>query len=218
MTSSMDPVHELVDELERNPSRFRATGGYERLLKLLRDGHAPDALKKVLRTDAEFVGDLLWTVTELESVAPFASEAVEHISSPDRGTAAYAIEVVIRGWCDRNQLRAVFQQLSSCDVAICEHAVRTLAEEGLARLEEIFEAAGWMWAAALAKQLKSTSLEHEVVESLVSDAARNRQIVGLVLATLAAEQDTSFVDCLVRSEEAWIREYGEWLEQMFGGS
>ena len=82
----MDPVSEIVAELEQNPSRFRATDGYERLLNRLRDGYAPDAVKQVLRGEAAFVGDLLWTVVQLDSVEPYVSEAVRHISSPDNAT------------------------------------------------------------------------------------------------------------------------------------
>jgi hypothetical protein len=63
-------------------------------------------VKQVLAGSAAIVGDLLWTVTELEDVAPFVSEAAKHLSSDDKGAAAYAMEVVLRGSHDPAQLGA----------------------------------------------------------------------------------------------------------------
>ncbi len=209
----LDPVGELLKQLEKNPSRFRATGGYERLLDLLREGHAPDALKIVLQGDTEVAGDLLWTIAELEIVSPFVFESMRHLSNPDIGTAAYAMEIVLRGSQDQSQLRTTLQQLNVCDVAVCEHAVRTLAGEGLARLIEILDTVGWTWTTVLGKELSSQALRRQVVEGLVSETSRDRQVLGLVLATLAFEQDPGFAKYLTSSKQAWIREYGEWLEQ-----
>src|SRR5262249_24475584 len=133
----MDPVGKLVDELRKNPRRFRSTGGYERLLDVLREGHPTDALTQALVEGSDVAGDLLWTIAELENVEPFAPQARQYILSPDTGTAAYAMEIVLRGGHERGDLRAALDQLRDCDVAVCEHAVRTLAGEGLSRLREI---------------------------------------------------------------------------------
>jgi hypothetical protein len=208
----MNAVDKLVDELRANPKRFRATGGYERLIEALREGHAPDALKKILSESSDVAGDLLWTIAELETVEPFVSEAIQYLSSSDKGTAAYAIEIVLRGGKYSADLRAVLDQLRDCDVAVCEHAVRTLAGLGLTRLIEILEATGSEWCGALAKTL-SDQIYREEIERLVLHTYRDRQVVGLALATLAWEQDPTYTNSIMRSGEAWIRAYGEWLEQ-----
>jgi hypothetical protein len=213
----MDPVGKLVDELRRSPSRFRATGGYERLLEVLRQGHAPDALKQVLSEGSDVAGDVLWTIAELENVAPFVSEARRYLASPDKGTAAYAMEIVLRGSQESADLREALDQLRVCDVAVCEHAVRTLAGEGLTRLRAILQAAGYGWSRALADK-RSGSASRRDIEGLILDTSRDRQVVGVVLATLAWEQDATFADSLTRSDEAWIRDYGEWLKQDFHSS
>lgn len=131
----MDPVAELVGQLRENPSRFRDTGGYERLLRALRQGAAPDALQQALRDGTDLAGDLLWTIAELERVEPFVVQALQYLSSRDKGTAAYAMEIVLRGGREPDDLRAAFDQLHSCDDAVCQHAVRALAGAGLARLK-----------------------------------------------------------------------------------
>lgn len=206
----MNPVSQLMEELAINPNRFRATGGYQRLLAFLREGNAPDAMKKVLGADSEIAGDLLWTVVQLEDVAPFVSAAERHLSSRDKGTAAYAMEIMLRGSQNPDQLLAVLERLQSCDAVVCEHAVRTLAGEGLTRLTEILEAVGGRWR-ALAKELSNGVIRREVIESLIADTTRDRQVIGLALVTLACEQDRSFADYLMASGETWIREYGKWL-------
>ena len=210
-SNDTDPVGKLVESLARNPDRFRDSGGYERLSHLLESGCPPDAIKSVLRGDGPIVGDLLWTVTELEDVAPFVSEAVSHLSNEDVGTAAYAMEVVLRGSHHRGQLGAALERLRSCDVAVCEHAARTLAGEGLARLLDILAAVGDSWR-TLAKELSGKPLRSKLVENLVTAGRRDHQVIGVALATLAYERDESYLDCLVRAEETWVHEYGEWLQ------
>lgn len=213
----MNPIGKLVEELRRNPSRFRATGGYDRLLEALRQGHAPDDLKQLLRQGSDVAGDLLWTVAELETVQPFVSEACQHLSSPDKGTAAYAMEVVLRGSQHSDDLRAVLDRLRVCHVAVCEHAVRTLAGQGVGRLREVLDAAGYTWSRALADRL-SRSLSRGEIEGLIFDTSRDRQVVGVVLATLAWEQDATFAGAMADADEAWVRDYGEWLNQEFEAS
>ena len=210
----MSPVSKLIEELERNPQRFKSTDGYGRLLDLLRDGNDPDAVKQVLRGQAEFVGDLLWTVAELDNVEPFVSEAVPHILSTSKGTAAYAMEVVLRGSNDSSQLGMVLEQMCSCDAAVCRHAVRIMSSQGLVRVAELFEAGGWTWAAALLNHLDN-ELRPQILEDLIRSVSRDRQIVGLVLVTLASETDPSYVDYAKHSEHDWIREYAKWLEKIF---
>ncbi|WP_394851083.1 hypothetical protein [Pendulispora rubella] len=213
----MDPVSELVDQLEENPNRFRETDGYGRLVSLLERGYPGDAVRRVLqKKDPGFAGDLLWVVAELEDVTPFVSEAVRHLASPDKGTAAYAMEVVLRGARDGSECREALQRLCCCDVVVCKAAVQTLAVEGLARLQEILEKAGWTWSTALAKVLSSQPVPRELFESLVADPSCDRQVVGAALCTLAYEQDAAYVKFLTRSEHAWIREYGNRLAARAG--
>jgi hypothetical protein len=207
-----DPIGKLMDELREKPKRFRATGGYERLLDVLRDGHAPDAVKQFLSEGTDVAGDLLWTIAELETVEPFVPEARQYLSSPDKGTAAYAMEIVLRAGHEADDLRAALDQLRACDVAVCEHAVRTLAGEGLGRLIEVLDGAGCTWSGQLTDKFSGAASRQEI-ERLIFDASRDRQVVGLVLATLAWEQDRTFADALARSDEPWIRDYGEWLEE-----
>lgn len=212
MPRRMDPVRELVDQLERNPRRFQSTRGYDRLLDALRKGNAPDAVKQALQRNPDFSGDLLWTIAELDDVSAFASDAVHHIKSPDKGTAAYALEIVLRGSMDRGELREAVQVLNSCELVVCEHAVRILAGQGLTRLVEILKLAALDWTLPLAKELSVPPVRRELIEGLVSDPSHDRQTVGAALATLAFELDPSFSDLLKLSEEPWIREYGAWLE------
>lgn len=209
----MDPVDKAIEDLKRNPRRFRSARGYERLLNLLRDGHAPDAVKGFLRGDSEFVGDVLWVVCELEHVEPYVSEAVLHISDSDKGTAAYALEVVFRGSHDGAELRTALECLNSSHVAVCEHVVRVLSGQGLARLRRILQATGWSWAIELADASSGGWLPREMVEELLSDK-QARQVLGAVLATLAIEKSASAMKVLQNSEQAWIREYAAWLQEM----
>lgn len=208
----MDPVGELVNELRANPKRFRSTGGYERLLEVLREGRAPDALKEVLEEDSDVAGDLLWTIAELDVVDPFVAQARRHLSSSDKGTAAYAMEILLRGARRGSDLRAALDELRACDVAVCEHAVRTLSAEGLERLRAVLEGAGYAWTRALAARLQN-HVPSEEIEGLVSAVSRDRQVVGLVLATLAWQSDAKMAPLLSISGEPWMRNYGEWLTQ-----
>lgn len=209
----MDPIRGLLHELERDPSRFRATDGYDRLLRRLWEGDSPAAIKEALCGDAEFVGDLLATVADLESVDSFVFEAARHLASEDKGTAAYAMEIVLRGTLDPKLLGTVFERLSTCDVAVCEHAVRILAAQGLSRVGKVLEAAGLTWSAAYAETFLHNLPQRELIEELASHTARDRQIVGAVLATLASERDPKFAEYLERSDHAWVRDYGQWLRE-----
>ncbi|MBX3375129.1 MAG: hypothetical protein KF817_14970 [Phycisphaeraceae bacterium] len=210
--ANSDRIDQLLAELEHSPDRFRATGGFERLLALLEAGVHTDALRRFLHEHPEHVGDLLWTIVQLDDVEPFLSECLHYLSSPDRATAAYAMEVVLRSAKSEAQIGAALNRLVSCDIAICEHAVRTLSGEGLVRLVEIFRAGGWCWAATLTESLLHRSFRPEIVEELVTDSSRERQIVGMVLATLGQEVDRQSADALRRSVHDWVRNYGKWLE------
>lgn len=132
----MTIIEKLMEELRNNPRRFRTTGGYERLIEALEDGHSHDSLKQILSEPSDIAGDLLWTVAELDTVEPFVSVALLHLSSEDKGTAAYAMEIVLRGGEGREDFRAVFDRLQVCDVAICEHAVRVLVAGGTQSVEK----------------------------------------------------------------------------------
>lgn len=210
----MDPVSKAIEDLERNPKRFLATEGYERLVNLLRDGHAPDAVKRFLRGNSELVGDILWVVCELESVEPYVSEALLHISDSDKGTAAYAIEVVLRGSRSAAELRTLFERLRSSHAAVCAHAARVLAEQGVLRVIEVLRATGLAWAATMADNLSRGSLPDETVKDLLTDGGQERQVLGVALATLAIEKSASAMKVLQNSEQAWIREYAAWLQEM----
>lgn len=207
-----DAVRELLAERRRTPDRFRATGGFERLLSLLQIGSAPAAFNDALAEHADHAGDLLWTVVQLDDVAPFVTASIPYLQNPDKATTAYAMEKVLRGARTEMQLRAALDHLASCDIAVCEHAVRTLVGEGLIRIVEIFQVGGWPWAATLAESLLLRSFRFEILEDLISDSSRERQIVGDVLATLAWEGDRRAAKSLRCSSHDWIRDYGRWLE------
>lgn len=206
----MESVSKTIEGLIANPHRFRATGGYERLLSFLRKGRGSDAVRRVLKGHSEIAGDVLWTVAQLENVAPFVAEAETYLSSDDKATAAYAMEVVLRGAQDAGPLLAALERLRSCDVAVCEHAVRTLAGEGLDRLVEVLRTAGGAWC-VLAKVLESGPVRREMIESLVLHDSRDHQVLGLAMVTLACEQDKTLANVLKRSTENWVQGYGEWL-------
>lgn len=206
----MESSSKIAQELLTNPRRFRATGGYERMLNLLRHGCASEEVRMVLRHHSDVAGDVLWTVAQLEDVAAFASDAGKYLSSPDKATAAYATEIVLRGSADSAQLREVLDRLSEADVAVCEHAVRTLAGEGMLRLVEILRLAGGAWR-ALSEELALGPLQRETVEALLTHRSRGFQAIGVILATLAYEKDKTARTALERSTEAWIRGYGAWL-------
>lgn len=216
----MNVVGKLVDELRENPERFRDNDGYDRLLSTLRAGNDPNALKQALRVSSDLAGDMLWVVAELETVECFVREARTYLSSPDKGAAAYAMEIVLRGGQERADVRAAFEQLRECDVTVCAHAVRTLQGVGITRLIAVLQAAGFEWSCALAKQL-APSMEplcrndiEGLIERLVMSQLRDRQVVGLALATFVWEQDPTHVSFFLCSDEAWIREYGSWLKDL----
>lgn len=206
----MDAVGALLEELQRDPSRFRATGGYERLLDRLERGDAPDALKRSLAGSSPLAGDLSWTIAELDAVDVFVDEALPYLSSSDRGTAAYAMEIVLRGASAGNDLRAAFDQLRRCDAAVCEHAVRTLVGLGLSRTKEILATVGYTWCSDLASKL-SPEASPEDIQRLILHSSRDRQVVGAVLASRALEKHPTFAAVFALAHEPWIREYGQWL-------
>lgn len=206
----MESASKTIEELVDNPRRFRDTGGYERMLDLLRRGRAVADVKRVIRDHPDIAGDVLWTIAQLDSVDTFVPDAEMYLASDDKGTAAYAMEIVLRGARDAGPLLAALGQLTACDVAVCEHAVRILAGEGLDRLAAILQTAGGVWR-ALAEELTPDPVRRETIESLISRGSRAHQVLGLTLATLAYEKDGSFAGVLKRSTESWIRGYGEWL-------
>lgn len=207
---AVESVGSLMKELVSNPRRFRSTDGYERLVELLRQGDEPSELKRLLSEGSPLAGDLLWSAAELDSVEAFVEEASAYLSDADKGTAAYAVEIVLRGARAGHELRAALDQLRICDSAVCEHAVRTLVGQGSQRLIEILEAVGYTWCSDLARKI-SNGLSREDVERLILDASRDRQVVGVVLATLAWERDSAYASTFAGAKEAWIRDYGEWM-------
>lgn len=207
----MKPASKIVEEIATNPHRFRATGGYERMLDFLRKGLAFADVKALLRDHSDVAGDVLWTVAQLDNVEPFVHDAETYLSSQDKAAAAYAMEIVLRGARDAGPLRAALEHLPTCDVAVCEHAVRTLAGEGLVRVIEILRTAGGVWR-AFAGELAHGPIRRETIERLASHRSRALQVLGLALLTLACEQDRDLLNLLKVSTEGWIREYGKWLE------
>jgi hypothetical protein len=212
----MDSVRTLMEELKSNPHRFQKCDGYGRLLKLLRDGHSPLAVKELLQGNAEFVGDLLWTVCELDDLAPYAEEAVGHIDDPDRGTAAYAIEVVLRAAHDGDSLGAVLRRLEAAPIPVREHAVLVLASEGLVRARDVFRLGNWAWADVLLDGLLDGSRDAEAtLRALLGDSREDRLLVGLMVAALASEHDDRAVRILEQSEREWVPDFAMQLRQMF---
>lgn len=207
----MNPVDMLLGQLRQNPKRFSATDGYDRLLSLLRDGIGAQSMRDALRTAGPLAGDLLWTVCELESTEPYASAATAYVRDPDRGTAAYAVEAVLRGSRQQEHIRGVFEGLRDCDAPVRNHAVRVLARLGLDQLAGIFELAGWAWASLLVGQLQKEPLQRETVERLLATESVDCHIVAALLATLADDEDSVFLNQLRHASSPWVREYAESL-------
>ena len=164
----------LVSELRADPVRFRATDGYIRLTKALEAGNNPKAVKEYLGEATEFAGDVLWSIAELEDVTDYVGEALHHLASADKGTAGYAMEIVLRAG-HAPELRAVFEQWRVCDEALCEKAACDLSWQGTDRLGEVLAAAGEGWCSALALKLSSTLLTRsEIAGALCSQASLER--------------------------------------------
>jgi len=213
----VDPVRENLEELKANPKRFQKTGGYERLLRLLQEGCSPAAVNDLLKGEATFIGDVLWTVCELDDVSPYVAEAVHHMEASDVGTAAYAIEILLRGGDNRPELQAVFRTLESAPIAVCEHAIRVLAAQGLLRARDIFRLGDWGWAGSLFDRLaRSSHAAEQILQSLVGDSRQEHQLAGLVVATIASEHDDRAVQILEQSRSAWARDFAGQLRQIFG--
>ncbi|MEM6791926.1 MAG: hypothetical protein AAF715_30685 [Myxococcota bacterium] len=208
----------LVSELETNPARFKVRGGYERLLKALRDPtNSAESVCRALRVHTDYTGDILWTICELEHVEAFVRDASEHISDADPGTAAYAVEIVLRGAHDDNTLQKIVDCLISReDYAVVEHAVRTLSGEGLARIEQVFLATGWPWVSQTLEEIHHHPFELETIQALIEEDRADRRFLGVVLATLASEEDERGIELLENSTQQWIREHGEWAREVFG--
>jgi hypothetical protein len=213
---SIDMIRTIVKELRSNPRRFQRAGGYQRLLSLLEEGYSPEPVKELLREDSSFVGDVLWTVCELDNVAPYVEDAALHMGAADRGTAGYAVEVVLRGAQDSAHLRAALSLLESAPAPVREHAVFVLASQGLARVREIFLLGNWEWAARIADDALSGPLDLEgTLKPLVDDSRAAHQLVGLTLATLAAERDERAVQIVEESRSEWARDLSVQLRRMF---
>jgi len=214
--SQMDPVRKILEELKANPHRFQRTDGYRRLLELLRDGNSPLAVKELLRGDASFIGDILWTVCELDDLEPYVEEAALHVDAPDRGTAAYAIEVLLRAADGSALLDVALARLESAPLPVREHAILVLAAQGIARARDVFRLGNWAWAAAVMDELLDQSRDPEIrVKTLVADSRQDHLLVGLVIATLVSEKDGRAVRVLEDSELEWVRDFGAELRRMF---
>jgi len=214
--SQYDPVRSILEELKSDPIRFQKRGGYGRLAELLRDGCSPIAVIELLRGDTTFAGDLLWTVCELDDPAPYVAAAADHLDASDPGTAAYATEVLLRSAQDGEHLRAALHRLKSAPLPIREHAILVLATQGLTRAREVFDVGNWGWAAVLVDGLFDGSQDAEAtLVSLISDVRQDRVSVGLVIATIASEQDERAVRILEQSESEWVRNFAGQLRRMF---
>lgn len=176
-------------------------------------------MKELLCGDAGFIGDVLWTVCELDDPSPYAEEAARHIDDPDPGTAAYAIEVVLRASHDSNRLGAVLRRLEVAPIPVREHTVRVLAGEGLLRARDVFRLGNWTWAAVLLDELQDKSGNAEAglatLRALVGDSREDRLLVGLMVAALASERDDRAIRILEQSERQWVRDFGTQLRRMF---
>jgi hypothetical protein len=207
-----------LQELKSDPRRFQKTGGYERLLKLLETGGSPAAVKDLLREGGEFVGDILWTVCELDDLGPYVEDAAPHVRDPDRGTAAYAIEILLRAAEQRDHLMFALQALESAPIPVAEHAALVLAGQGPVRAREVFQRGDWPWAAELVGELLQGSASSDVIatiKTLIADSRPARVLVGLLLATLASEQDDRAIRLLEASHGESMREFAGQLQQMF---
>lgn len=210
----MNPVDTLLAELRGNPERFCETDGYERLLRLLRNGIGIQSMSDAVRTAGPLAADLLWTVCELESTEPYASAAAAYVRDSDKATAAYAVEAVLRGSRRQEHIRGVFEGLRDCADAVREHATLVLARLGLGQLAGIFELAGWAWASLLVAQLQKEPLRHETVERLLATESVDCHIVAALLVTLAGYENPVFLDQLRYASSSWIRHYAERLSRL----
>jgi hypothetical protein len=208
-----------LEELTSDPVRFQRTDGYERLLARLEEGCSPTALKEVLREDTSFAGDLLWTVCELDNVEPYVEEAALHLGSPDRGTAGYALEVVLRGAHDSRHLEAALTVLETAPPPVFEHGVLVLASQGLDRARDVFRVGGWSWAAEqvdeLARGPQDIETTVEKIAMLVNDPGPDQAFVGLMIAVLASEQDERVVRVLEESGPEQFQSIPAQLRKMF---
>jgi hypothetical protein len=212
----MDPVRNILEELKADPHRFQRTDGYRRLLELLQARHSPLAIKELLRGDDTFVGDILWTVCELDDLEPYVEEASHHIDAQDPGTAAYAIEVLLRAAHKSDLLKVALGRLESAPLPVREHAILVLAAQGMTRAGDVFRLGNWTWAAALMDGLLDRSHDPETtLKSLVDDSRQDRVLVGLVVATIASETDERAVRILDQSEQEWVRDFAVQLRRMF---
>jgi len=212
----MDPVRKILQELEADPDRFQRTEGYRRLCELLQDRNSPLAVKELLRGHASFIGDILWTVCELDDLEPYVEEAALHIDDPDRGTAAYAIEVLLRAADENDVLEAALARLESAPLPVREHAILVLAAQGIARARDVFSLGNWPWAAAVMDDLLDESHDPEtMVKTFIADCRPDHLLVGLVIATLVSEKDGRAVRVLEHSELDWVRDFGGQLRRMF---
>lgn len=216
MNEQLDPVHATLEELKSSPDRFQSTGGYDRLRALLAEGYPSRALEELLAQESSFVGDLLWTVCELEDVARYVEKAVLHLSAADPGTAGYAFEVLLRGARDSEYLQVGLNSLRSAPTSVREHAILVLASLGFGRAREVFELGSWSWAAELIDEIADGSRSAgATADTLVTDPRAERQFVGLLLAVVGSEQEECALRALEQSEAEWIRSFAGRLRRMF---
>lgn len=214
--SQQDPVRTTLEELRSDPSKFQKRGGYERLVGLLESGNSPLAVDEFLRDDSDLAGDVLWAVCELDDLGPYVQAAARHLNARDPGTAAYAIEILLRAAEDKGYLQAALRQLQSAPAPVRDHAALVLAGQGLNRARDVFRLGAWAWAAELTDGLLDGSRSPEAaVEALAADLRQDRLLVGLTLATIASEQGEWATRILDRSELESVRKFAEQLRRMF---
>ncbi len=211
-----DPIRALLAELIVNPARFQRVDGYSRLLELLQQGGSPEAVQQFLCRDDSFIGDLLWTVCELDNVDAYVDGARRHIRAPDVGTSAYAVEVLLRSGNRPDFLNEVLDTLRSAPFQVVDHAALVLAAQGASRASDVFRLGGWAWAEVLFGEIVSGSTAVEAtIENLLAKDSQEHLFVALVIATLASEEDERAVIVLERSQISWVCDFAAQLRRMF---
>ncbi|MEM1034694.1 MAG: hypothetical protein AAGN82_30420 [Myxococcota bacterium] len=54
------------------------------------------------------------------------------------------------------------------------------------------------------------------IQALIEEERADCRFLGVVLATLASEEDERGIELLENSTQQWIREHGEWAREVFG--
>ena len=208
-------VRELLADLDDSPDRFREADGYERLVEALNAPGSAEPMLDALESRGERAGDLLWVICQLPNVALFVSGAIRYLQDEDKGVVAYAMEIVLRGARKSDDLRCAMEQLRTCHVDVCEHAVRTLVGEGARRMWEISRLSGQFGGRpVLPEEVAVANLSAKDAALLLDDEDRIHQVFGAALFSLASEEDQGLLRFLRSSKHEWVREYGRFLDEL----